>query len=374
MNSEIPDPRGSVPCTLGEGRRTTQLEGILLTAYRDSGFRFYGSFNKFKQEFYKAAYGGKTDIMFSALVAANKDLIVGPQTPKSYPPPKGFVNIWMDEMTPETHAPIVRKFATGGVMKFTGASKEPRDDRDIYTDIYKQKYACDQEGMLDRIDRILEGIKRKHERSADASAPVVNVNITNPCKEIPLEPRSAMSLQEYVAKYVMDVKDIRVASEPLSRTSKDDSDEHMMIVDPHVFQQVKGNTMNNIQIDTILNLANAGEDDEFSKYDALPEGLKKVLKRKQEEQEAERVERAAESVLALVNDSETVIKRRVDRIRALRKEIANEKATIHNLEKSRAYGMKTQNFVPLAAALGYSLPFSAIVASTIPDSFQFKKS
>jgi len=132
--------------------------------------------------------------------------------------------------------------------------------------------------------------------------------------------------------------------------------------------------MNNIQIDTILNLANAGEDDEFSKYDALPEGLKKVLKRKQEEQEAEKVERAAESVLALVNDSETVIKRRVDRIRALRKEIANEKATIHNLEKSRAYGMKTQNFVPLAAALGYSLPFSAIVASTIPDSFQFKKS
>jgi hypothetical protein len=59
MNSEIPDPRGSVPCTLGEGRRTTQLEGILLTAYRDSKYCFYGSFNEFKQSSTRQPMVGK---------------------------------------------------------------------------------------------------------------------------------------------------------------------------------------------------------------------------------------------------------------------------------------------------------------------------
>lgn len=113
----------------------------------------------------------------------------------------------------------------------------------------------------------------------------------------------------------------------------------------------KGTTMN---INTIANLA-TNNTDEFSKYDELPENLKKALKRKMKEKEETAADEAADTILQILELSERTVKDRVIKIRSLRAQEITVKASIVELERCRAYGMKTQNFLPMAKHLGYNV-------------------
>jgi hypothetical protein len=120
-------------------------------------------------------------------------------------------------------------------------------------------------------------------------------------------------------------------------------------------------------VETLMALASVNVKDEYQQYDALPAGIQAALKRKMKEQEDAKAEAAAESVLYLVNASDESIKRRVDRIRALRREVDMLKGEITHIERSKAYGLQTQYFVPLAAALGFVS--HAVPGAAVPDNF-----
>lgn len=120
-------------------------------------------------------------------------------------------------------------------------------------------------------------------------------------------------------------------------------------------------------VETLMALASVNVKDEYQQYDALPAGIQAALKRKMKEQEDAKAEAAAESVLYLVNASDVSIKRRVDRIRALRREVDMLEGEITHIERSKAYGLQTQNFVPLAAALGFVS--HAVPGAHVPDGF-----
>lgn len=110
--------------------------------------------------------------------------------------------------------------------------------------------------------------------------------------------------------------------------------------------------MSRFNVETLMALANIKNDDEFAKYDALPSNLQEVLKRKLKEQEEKRLEDAADSIVHILNSTEDAITSRVDRIRDLRRSVERLKAEIGEIERAKAFGMETQNFVPLAAGLG----------------------
>ena len=131
--------------------------------------------------------------------------------------------------------------------------------------------------------------------------------------------------------------------------------------------------MNNININTLVDLSKVNSAaDEYAKYDELPDGLKKALKKKMELQNEQKTEAAAEAVMTVLNGTEGAIRNRVDRIRKLRREIDELKAEIGVIERARDYGMATQNFLPSLETLGYHVPMGAGV-SAIPADFKAKK-
>ena len=119
-----------------------------------------------------------------------------------------------------------------------------------------------------------------------------------------------------------------------------------------VVPTLKEKQMSRFNVETLMALANIKNDDEFAKYDALPANLQEVLKRKLKEQEEKRLEDAADSIVHILNSTEDAIAARVDRIRELRRSVERLKAEIGEIERAKAFGMETQNFVPLAAGLG----------------------
>jgi vacuolar-type H+-ATPase subunit I/STV1 len=118
------------------------------------------------------------------------------------------------------------------------------------------------------------------------------------------------------------------------------------------FLHSRRKSMSRFNVETLMALANIKNDDEFAKYDALPSNLQEVLKRKLKEQEEKRLEDAADSIVLILSQTDDAIAARVDRIRELRRSVERLKAEIGEIERTKAFGMETQNFVPLAASLG----------------------
>jgi hypothetical protein len=128
--------------------------------------------------------------------------------------------------------------------------------------------------------------------------------------------------------------------------------------------------MSKFSISTLMSLANAPED-EFKEYDALPAGMKTVLKRKMAERAEQRLEAAADSIMEIIGLAERTIIANVEDIRTLRAKAAQRKTHIQEIERAKRYGLATQNFVPLAVKLMLAHPSAE--GSTIPDSFEAKK-
>lgn len=113
-----------------------------------------------------------------------------------------------------------------------------------------------------------------------------------------------------------------------------------------------------INLEMLLALASKGDDDEFSKFEQLPEAMQAVLKRKMAERDQKNMEDAADSIVALINAKESEIARCVREIRGIREREKQWKEQIAKLELGLAYGLETQNFLPLAAMTGHANPLS----------------
>ena len=110
-----------------------------------------------------------------------------------------------------------------------------------------------------------------------------------------------------------------------------------------------------INCTAILNFANAQVTDEFSKYEQLPENLQEVLRRKAKERQDNAAEEAAESILNLCDAAQTYVTRSVAEIREARKFISKAKTDIEQVERARAFGLETNNFIPLIRLVAANL-------------------
>lgn len=133
----------------------------------------------------------------------------------------------------------------------------------------------------------------------------------------------------------------------------------------------KEKQMSRFNVETLMALANINDSDEFSKYDQLPTNLQEVLKRKLKEQEEKQLEEAADSIVYVLTQAEQAITSRVSQIRQLRREVERVKNEIAQIERSKSFGLETQNFVPLAAGLGL-VSFMAKGAQAIPADWEAK--
>lgn len=127
-----------------------------------------------------------------------------------------------------------------------------------------------------------------------------------------------------------------------------------------------------VNTNAIINLAAASGNDEFSKYDQLPDNLKQALKRKMKEREGKAADEAADAIMQLLDLAESTIKDRVALIRDFRSRVEETKVSIGKVELAKAYGMKTQNFMPLAKALGYHFNSEYAERLVIPADFKAK--
>ena len=76
--------------------------------------------------------------------------------------------------------------------------------------------------------------------------------------------------------------------------------------------------------------------------------------------------------MQVLNSIEEGIQHRVERIRNLRRAVDALRAEVQQMERARAFGMSTQNFLPALETIGYAVPLGAGV-SAIPADFKVKK-
>lgn len=67
---------------------------------------------------------------------------------------------------------------------------------------------------------------------------------------------------------------------------------------------------------------------------------------------------AARDIVALIKESNTEITANVQELRAVRRREAAISNRIANINRARAYGLETKNFIPLMVALGLRVPAS----------------
>lgn len=115
----------------------------------------------------------------------------------------------------------------------------------------------------------------------------------------------------------------------------------------------KGNKMNRIDINALIELAKPVKEDDLSAYEESTSSttLMAALKKKQKERSKARVEEQAENILNLITFAEDGIEKLVKDIRDSRKRITVLRQKLEDVKLARDYGMKTENFVPLLAAL-----------------------
>ena len=112
----------------------------------------------------------------------------------------------------------------------------------------------------------------------------------------------------------------------------------------------------------LIALAGAEECDEFATKlpSNMPENIKAVIARKREQEEALAAEHAAEFILEMFSAADQLKKKLIERIRAGRREIANAKAALDEMDRTAAYANETSNYLPMVKYLVASREFPSI--------------
>ncbi len=130
----------------------------------------------------------------------------------------------------------------------------------------------------------------------------------------------------------------------------------------------------------LLALAGGIKKDDLSRFDQLPSELQAALQEEQTEERKQAAKRAAREVMDLLKQSDNTSAALVTDIRRMRKAIDSHKANLERLNRTKAYGLKTNNFLPLADELGLIGSFQRreIMATDpdllrVPEDFQVEK-
>jgi len=104
----------------------------------------------------------------------------------------------------------------------------------------------------------------------------------------------------------------------------------------------------------------------------LSDDLKEALKEQIDEERSANVKAAAREIIEIIRKSEEHITAHVLSIRDLNRLIATHKAKIEELNRARAYGSETQNFLPLATLVVSGFSEQMELASGIEDEAQLR--
>lgn len=102
----------------------------------------------------------------------------------------------------------------------------------------------------------------------------------------------------------------------------------------------------------IIKLADSQFTKEIADFGGLNVDLREALQDMQAQQKKDAAIAAAKEVMGVLNRAEQSIEANVEEIRRARKAEANAKAHIEKINRAKAYGLATNNFVPLAVELG----------------------
>jgi hypothetical protein len=102
----------------------------------------------------------------------------------------------------------------------------------------------------------------------------------------------------------------------------------------------------------IIRLADSQFSKEVEDFGGLSIDLKDALEELQTKQKKEAAQSAAQEVMKLLNGASTSIENHVHAIQSARRLEASSKVKIHEINKAKAYGLATNNFVPLGILTG----------------------
>jgi hypothetical protein len=102
----------------------------------------------------------------------------------------------------------------------------------------------------------------------------------------------------------------------------------------------------------IIRLADSQFTKEVADFGGLNIDLREALQDMQATQKKEAAIAAAKEVMGVLNAAETVIEDNVGNIRSARSIVENSKARIASINRAKAYGLETNNFVPLGILIG----------------------
>lgn len=131
----------------------------------------------------------------------------------------------------------------------------------------------------------------------------------------------------------------------------------------------------------VLKLANAGQKDDLSAFDGLGDNsdLAAALAEMAAEEKKEAVKQSAKALLALFKQGQAEIESKVTQIRNLRRTEKDLKQQIDTINRARAYGSETGNYIPLTVLLGgdaarrnFTAACDDFQALSVPDSWQPK--
>jgi hypothetical protein len=103
----------------------------------------------------------------------------------------------------------------------------------------------------------------------------------------------------------------------------------------------------------IIRLADSQFTKEVADFGGLNVDLREALQDMQAAQKKEAAIAAAKEVMGVLNAAEIVIEENVSEIRSARNTVEAAKTRIADINRAKAYGLETNNFVPLGILVGH---------------------
>jgi len=126
-----------------------------------------------------------------------------------------------------------------------------------------------------------------------------------------------------------------------------------------ISQPSQGQRLMNIDLTNLARLADTRLNAEMAQFGVkgmIPEQFREALARVQEEEARMLTDQAAKSVLALYKQSEDHVMNLVGELRQLRRAEQRVLALLNQMNRAKAYGAATGNFLPLAVMMGITPP------------------
>lgn len=118
-------------------------------------------------------------------------------------------------------------------------------------------------------------------------------------------------------------------------------------------------------------LAVASQNDDLSKFNALPTNLQTAVKAAQEEAMKEASKSAANEIISLLKARQARTDKLVAQIRDLERQSKDLRAMIDDQIRAEAYGLSTNNFLPLVAEVQglHTIPAGLREKAKVPKTF-----